>query len=397
MKTSQPVTESYTGLQRAALIVGVVALVLSLAGAVMGGWSRFFQSYLFSFNFWIGLSLGSLALLLLHHLSGARWGLSFRRVSEAAALTLPLMVLLFIPLLLALPTLYPWAQPGIVAASEVLQHKSAYLNVPFFIIRAVIYFAVWILLALAASRSRSNRTGEPAVREHRQGFGAFGLILYGLTVTFAAVDWLMSLQPLWSSTIYGLIVMLGQLLTALAFAIMLLNLLPGLSLGRRWNYLETPIPFRDLGAMLLTLVMGWTYLAFFQYLIIWAGNIPREITWYLDRSQGGWQIVAAIGAILLFGLPFLALISIRVRHNLRLLGVLGAVILAAGLLNMYWQVIPAFSPGAFSLHWLDLVVPLAMGGIWLAGFFFALARRPGLALPEREELRLTDQHEKAIP
>ena len=242
MTTDQSLTSSVDRYQRIALVVGLVGLVAGLIGAFTGSMDRFFQSYLFSFMFWLGLSLGSLAFLMIHYLTGSRWGLTMRRVHEASSSTLWLMAIMFIPLLFNLRGLYLWARPEAVQADPVLQIKSAYLNTPFFIVRAAIYFAIWIALGLVINRlsARWANSGDPAVKEKLKGLGAFGLIVYTITMSFAAIDWTLSLQPLWNSTAYGLITIIGQLLSSLAFAVMVLNFLPGLGIGRSWNLRTTP-------------------------------------------------------------------------------------------------------------------------------------------------------------
>ncbi|HVN55174.1 MAG TPA: hypothetical protein VMT46_12650 [Anaerolineaceae bacterium] len=387
MRTNQDVSISSTRLQRIALIVGLLFLVIGIVGGVLGNLERFFQSYLLAFMFWLGIGLGSLAFLLLHYLTGSRWGLAVRRITEAGAGTLWLLAILFIPLLFDLPAIFQWARPG-ATADPVIQLKSPYLNVPSFIVRAVIYFAIWIALALITNRrsARWSETEDPQARSGMQGWGAFGLILYGLTMTFASVDWMMSLEPYWHSAIFGLITIMGQVMSGLCFAVIVLILFPGLGLGRRWNFRTTPVPYQDLGALMLALVMAWAYLAYFQLLIIWAGNLPREVAWYYNRSRGGWLGVGAFVGLFQFCAPFLILLSKRIRHNLRLLAPLSALILVTYLVNLYWQIIPAFHPGQFSLHWLDIVLPIGLGGLWFATFLAVLKRRPALREEEQKAL-----------
>ena len=264
--------------------------------------------------------------------------------------------------------------------------------------RAAIYFAIWIILAVVINRlsARWANSGDPAVKEKLKGLGAFGLIVYTITMSFAAIDWMLSLQPLWNSTAYGLIVIVGQLLSSLAFAVMVLNFVPGLGIGRSWNLRTTPDTIKDLGAIMLTFVMSWAYLAYFQLLIIWAADIPREISWYIARSEGGWQVVAILIAILLFASPFAILLSFRVRHNMRLLAGLSALIAVAYLINLYWEVIPAFHPSQFSLHWLDIVMPIGLGGLWVGAFLYALKKRPVLSEVEQVSLEAKTGHEHAV-
>lgn len=398
----RPVTQAMRAAMRVSLVVGIVAAVIAVAGLFISGPGQFFQAYLFAFLFWLGISLGSLALLMIHFVAGGRWGLSVRRVAEAGAGSIWLMGLLFLPLLLGLGELFPWAPAGWQPLGEMDRLRAVYLTVPFFIVRAVIYFAVWIILALVINRrvERMAASASPEEAAERragmQGVAAFGLVLYGLTMTFAAVDWIMSLQPAWNSSIFGMVIIVGQILTAMAFALVVINLLPGFSLGRRWTYATTPVPFADLGALLLTFVLGWAYLAYFQYLIIWAGNIPREVTWFLDRINGGWNVLIIIIAIFQFVLPFAILLSFRMRHDLRVLGALGAMLLATYLVNIFWHVKPAFSPGQFAISWLDLVLPVAIGGLWLAGFFFTLLRRPQLSHEERAALNMVEEAGRAV-
>lgn len=399
MKANVPVTASFDRPMRIALIVGVAAGLLSGAGFFISGSAAFFQAYLFAFMFWIGISAGSLALLLLHLLTGSRWGLAIRRVSEAGASNLWIMAVLFVPLLFGLSTLFSWARPADVAASATLQLQTWYLNVPFFIIRAVLYFAAWILLAFFANRMVARRAaaapGESAPAGN-QGLGAGGLIVYFLTMTFAAVDWVMSLQPFWSSSVYGMLVIFGQVLAALAFSILILNLIPGLSLGKKWTHETTPIPYRDLGAMTVTLIMGWAYLAYFQLLIIWAGNLPHEISWYITRTQGGWSFLGIFIALFQFAVPFLILISGRARHNMRILAWLGGLLLFTNLVNIFWNIKPAFFT-SLSISWLDFSLPIAMGGFWIFGFLFALKRRPALTAVEAQAIDPAEEAGRSFP
>ena len=308
MSTSYSAPSNFGRPMRIAFIVGAIAALVSIAGVFLFGPGQFFQAYLVSFLFWLGISLGLLGLLLLHFVTSSRWGLTIRRIAEAGAGTIWVMAILFIPLIFGLPFLFPWARPAEVATSAQMQYQSWYLNAPFFIIRAVIYFAIWILLATLANRQVARLgnapSGDPILRGRLQALGAVGAILYVFSMFFASVDWLMSLQPSWVSTAIGFITLIGQVMAGLAFAILVLNLFPGLSLGRRWRYDMTPVPYRDLGALSLTVVMAWAYVSYFQMLIQWAGNIPREVVWYIARTNGGWSVVVWIITLFAFVLPF---------------------------------------------------------------------------------------------
>ena len=390
-------TSAYDRPMRMALIIGVAAALISLVGFFVSGATLFFQAYLFAFCFWIGASLGSLGILELHFLVGSRWGLAIRRILEAGAGSIWVMAVLFIPLLFGLAYIFPWAKPGYVANVASPGFQNAYLNVPFFIVRAVIYFAAWILLIFFTNRlSARKAAGEAGLKERLQGLGAVSLIVYVLTMSFAAIDWIMSLEPSWISTAFGLIIVTGQVLTALSFAVLVLNLLPGLSLGKRWTYATTPIPYQDLGALLLTFVLGWAYLAYFQFLIIWAGNLPREAGWYIERTTGGWLFVALFIVIFQFVIPFVILISIRARHNLRVLAWLGGLLLFTFMVTIFWHIQPAFTPGQFSISWLDIVLPVAVGGFWVAGFLHQLKRRPALTEGDQAVLMPAGEHSQVV-
>lgn len=395
MSTNRPAPSNFKRPMLIAFAVGALAVVVSIASIFISGPGQFFQAYLYSFLFWLGISLGLLGLLMLHFVTSARWGLTIRRIMEAGAGSIWVMAVLFIPVAIGAPYLFAWARPAEVAASEHMQHQTWYLNVPFFIARAVIYFAVWALLAFFANRMLarigSPRTGNPVLRGRLQGLGAFGAILYGFSIFFASVDWIMSLQSNWISTAIGVITMISQVASGLAFAILILNLFPGLSLGfaRRWRYDMTPVPYRDLGALTMTLVMAWAYVSYFQFLIQWAGNIPREVVWYIARTNGGWAVLVWMIAILAFILPFALLLTTRVRHNLRALGGVSAMVLSAHLMVNFWQVKPAFFPEGFAIGLADIALPFAMGGIWIGAFLFALSRRPALSVIDQETLNLT--------
>lgn len=360
-----------------AFMVGLLGSVAAVIGLLTSGAVQFFQSYLFAFLFWIGLSLGSLAIVMMYYVAGGRWALSIQGITAAGARTVWLMLLLFIPILLGLPDLYAWARPEQVAQNEVLQHQSIYLNTPFFIIRAAVYFIIWFGLAFGITRltARPEVQPDPGSFMRLRRLSTAGLILYVLTMSFAAIDWVMSLQPGWYSSIFGLVIILAQGLNGLAFGVMILWMLLR-SKGKMEEKPETGSQInRDLGAVMLAFVMGWAYMSFFQYLIIWAGNIPKEVVWYYNRLNGGWQLVALLIVIAQFALPFFALLSMRVRSKVRNLMLISLVIFAINAINLFWQVMPSFYPGGFHLHWLDFVLPIAMGGLWVFVFFTQLQKR----------------------
>ena len=367
-------------LQHWALVVGFWGLL----GAAIGWFlnpDQFYRSWLIGVLFCLGLSMGSLALLMLQHMSGGQWGMVGRRIFEAAARILPLVILAFVPLLFGLPRLYEWAQPERVQVDHILQIKAPYLNVPFFIGRAVLYFAIWMLCSWLLNKwSMGQDRGEVAVRpadtlRFRQ-VSAPGLVVYVLTITFAAVDWVMSLDPHWYSTIFGLIMVAGQGLSGLSLVIIVLAML------RDTEPLATylrPGHFLDLGKLLLAFVMLWAYFAFSQFLIIWAGNLPEEIPFFVNRLNNGWQYVSAAVLLGHFALPFVLLLSRDLKKRPALLAKVAAFILLMRLVDWLWLVEPMFPREGFPIHWMDVALPLGLIGVWL--FLFARTLQSRALLP----------------
>jgi len=375
-------TEStYAGLSRIlwpALIVGVIGLALCALGAYLSP-DQFFPSYLFACLFWLGISLGGMAIVMLYHLAGGAWGFVVLRVMETAAMLLPLMALLFVPLFFGLSVLYPWARPASVAGDPVLQHKSAYLDPLFFTVRVAVYFAIWIGMAYLLNRwsFEQDRTDDPALARRMRDLSRFGLVVYVLTLTFSSIDWAMSLEPDWYSTIYGLIYLAGQGIAGFSFAILVTSLL-----SRRSPLAEvlTPSRLNDLGNLLLVFVMFWAYISLSQYLLIWSGNLPEEVVWYTRRIQGGWRWVIVFVIFFQFVLPFLLLLSRRTKTTVRTLAALAALVLFVHLVDLFWLIVPPFRPQGLSFHWLDLAAPIGVGGIWVATFVWLLRRRAILPL-----------------
>jgi hypothetical protein len=433
--------------------IGAACLVACAVGAWVSP-GAFLRSYLVAYCYWLGITLGSLAIVMIQHLTGGGWGLLIRRILEAATRTLPVLTLLFVPLgaslfwptiqpgasrevdeasspnptreqpgtpraaeltnrreagedgiptaarllapsaspsLLAAATipsgsvtparLYPWTEPT-ADTDPVLRHKRLYLNEPAFLGRAVVYFALWGVLVYPLNRwsRRQEDTGDPRWSARMRLLSGPGLVLYGLSITFAAIDWVMSLQPHWFSTIFAVIFAMAQALAAMSFAIAVLSILaaqPPLAA------LITPARLRDLGNLLLMFVMLWTYTAFAQFLLTWAGNLPAEIVWYVPRTRGGWQWLAAGLLLCQFALPFLFLLFRNVKDQLRHLVWVARLILVTCFLNLFWQIVPAFPPGELWGHGLDFlaaVLALAgIGGIWMGWFLRQLNCLPLVA------------------
>ena len=373
-------TPGIASLQRNGLIVGV-------AGAVIGGLGvllqpdQFMPSWLIGFLFTFGLSMGCFALLMLQHMTGGQWGLVSRRIFEAGSRLLPLAVLLFIPIAVFAPKLYLWARPEAVRTDEILQKKEIYLNLPFFWIRAVVYFAVWLFGVMMLNRwSAQQDAGQVAVTEadtrRFRVVSAPGLLIYVVLLSLAAVDWIMSLTPHWFSTVFGLIMVVGQGLGALSFTVAVLAIL----ISREpMNGLLKARHFHDLGKLMLAFVMLWAYLSFSQFLIIWAGNLPEEIPYYLDRMRGAWQYLSLA---LIFGhfiLPFCLLLSQDLKKRPKLLARIAWFIVAIRLYDLIWLVAPTFNQGAFPISLANVGVPLALGGLWI--FLFAAQLRKRALVP----------------
>jgi hypothetical protein len=374
------------------LILGLVASTVAIVGLPFSGSTVFLQAYLFSYMFWLGLTLGCLAIAMIAYLTNSSWGQVSRPILEAGAKTIWLMLILFVPIALGLMRLYVWAVPAEVQAQPLLAHKSPYLNIPFFLIRAAVYFAVWIFLTQRLSHmARQPETySDPDRQAHFKTWSAIGIIIYFLTMTFASIDWIMSLTPDWYSTIFGLLVILAQALSA--FSLVLL-FLPRLAKQGPLNGVVSLTNYYDLGSLLLTCVMAWAYMAVSQLLIIWSGNIPEEVMWYFDRSSGGWLEVGIFVVVFQLALPFSLLIWARTKKNTRLLAGLGLLILATRLVDSFWLVAPAFSPRQFTLHWMDLVLPVAIGGLWLAAFAWFITHTP-FFIPETKTAYLNGKEVK---
>ena len=361
-----------------ALVVGLAGLAVCGVGFAIDR-DQFFRAWLIAYMLWLGVALGSMALMMIHHLSGGAWGMVVRRVWEASSRTLPLLTLLFVPVVLGMNRLYPWTHTELMQTDEILRHKALYLNPTFFVVRAVIYFTILIGFGQLMLRFslEQDATGNPQTVRSLQMVGRGAIVLYALTMTFASVDWMMSIEPHWSSTIYGLLVIGGQVLSAFAFAIAILTLLVEHDPIAQVANAER---FHDLGKMLLVFVMIYAYFAFSQFLIIWSANIPEETPWYLKRITGGWIVLAIALPLFHFFLPFFVLLSRKLKKNPRRLIIVALLMLFMRLADLYWMIAPAFSPGKFVLHWMDIAAVLGVGGVWLAAFLWQLQARPVLPL-----------------
>lgn len=368
-------------------VLGLAAFIAALIGGCFHA-QRFFVSYLAAYFFWFGLAVGCALIMMVHQLTGGRWGHPVRRILEAGLATLPLMALLFVPVLLGLSRIYPWV--GNLTDPEI-HKKSAYLNRAFFMGRAVLYFVIWSLFAwkLRTLSIEQDKTTDPTPTRRMVKHSAAGLVIFPLLATFAYIDWVMSIEPRWHSTIFPLVILAGQMLVGYAFVIVAARIFdnePAL------QNVATKARFHQLGNLLLTFVLFWTYLAFAQLLVIYSANEPKEIAWYLHRLGGGWKGVGAFVVLFNFFVPFALLLFRAAKRSETALPLLAASLLAVQLLYTYWLIVPSF-PELAGASWMDLVTPVAVGAIWLGAFLWLLNRAPLVPLNDprtREEMLYAD-------
>jgi hypothetical protein len=355
-------------IQQRALIVGAVGLIGCVAGAVLD-LEQFLHSYLFGYVFWLGLGLGAFALLTLHNLVGGGWGFSIRRVLESSTKTIPILALLFLPILLGMGHIYEWSHADVVAHDKGLAHKALYLNTTFFIVRVVFYFVIWWGLSTLLLRKMRRQEESGGIFDPRglQNYSAATLIILFLTGTFAAFDWLMSLDPHWYSTVYGMIFMVDAALSTFGFAIMMLVMMMNSSSSFGGRIKQVYV--HDLGNLLFAFTMLWAYLSVSQLIILWSGNIPEEVLWYSHRIGGGWQVFPIILVIFHFAVPFLVLLLRKTKRTPKLLARVALLVIVMRFIDLYWLITPAFSPDHFHFSWIDIATPLFVGGAWL--WYFA--------------------------
>lgn len=362
-------------LRKTGLLIGLSGLILCCVGFVFER-RIFYISYLFAFLFWTSLSLGCLYFAMIHYLTAGRWGFPARRFLEAAFMTLPLMAVFLAPVFFGLHELYPWTHPEMVATDEILRQRTAYENLPAFVIRGVVFFIIWILIAwiLRKWSLKQDTTNDVSPTIKIRTLSGPAIAIVPLTASFAFLDWGMTIEPNWSSTIFPVIILSGQMLMAVAFTIVLLawvrNDVPFSGIGQK--------PFHDFGSLLLAFVMFWTYVAFSQVLIIYSANLPHEIGWYLRRIANDWVYLVGFIALFHFFAPFFLLLFRRVKTNIPLLATIAALVFTVHAIEMFWVIAPTFY-SHIQIHWTDFAAWLGIGGIWLAAFSGNLSRHPLLA------------------
>lgn len=376
--------------------LGLAFGILGLAGCCLGyvfNRGPLFVSWLFAFLFWTSLSLGCFYCGMIHYLTAGKWGFAARRFLEAGYMTLPLMVILVIPVFFGLHYLYPWARPEEVSADKILRQRAAYENAPLFIIRAGVFFGIWIFIACVLRRwsLRQDTTSNPASTIRMRKLSGPLVAIAPLTASFAFLDWAMTVEPDWSSTIFPVIQLAGQMLIAIAFVIIMLA----------WTRNDVPFtnfaekPFQDLGSLLLAFVLFWTYVAFSQVLLIYSANLPHEIGWYLRRIANDWIWIVGVIGMFHFFAPFLVLLFRGVKLNVPALAVVALFVFAVHALETFWMIAPSFYP-RIEIHWTDFAAWFGIGGIWLAIFAGNLNRHPLLARndPRTEQLIAEAAHAK---
>lgn len=382
--------------QRRALIAGVVAFAICVIGAFFQP-ASFFRAYLAVYQFLLGLALGSMVIVMIHHLTGGAWGFVVQRILEAGMRTLPYLTVLFIPIAFGLSSLYPWARPDEVAVDKDLQHKEIYLNIPFMLGRSFGFLVLWIIFVLLLDTwsRRHDQTRDDRYAWWQQALSGPALIIFGITMTFAAVDWLMSLEPKFHSTIFGPLIATGQIQSAHAVGLVALWwLAPRTPIAQ----VISPKALSDLGNLLFTFLVVWAYMVWFQFMLIWIANLPYEVLWYLPRSRGGWQWVAYALFVLHFAIPFFLLLFRDLKQHLPTLAKVAALMIVTQLAYNYYLVMPAFPDTTIVEHWMDFLTPIAIGGLWFGCYIHELKRRPILAREledQAEAMHLKHEDEEA--
>ncbi len=388
-----PAPESVSRFQTRAFGVGAIALILAILGGLRSP-ASFYHSYLMSYLLVLGLTLGSLGLVMLQHLTSGHWGIIIRRPAESATRTLPLIAIFFVPIaLFGMKYLYgEWLDPKAVQEHPLSHFQQSYLTHSGYLIRAVIYFAVWLGLMFIFniwSKEQDINQKDRALRQRFKMLAGPGIILYVFGMTFAAIDWVMSLSPHWASTIYGFIIVGGQLISSMSLMIAVVVLLS------RYEPLAgilQPRHLHDLGKLLLAFVMLWAYFDFSQLLIIWSGNLPEEISFYRTRLYGEWAIIAVVVVVFHFFVPFLLLLSQDLKRRAQVLSKIAIWLILMRLVDLFWMTRPEFTSSAVPT-WLDLVLPIALGGLWLGFFAFNLKQCPLLPLGDPKLAEAIEHHE----
>ena len=369
-----PLIEQINTIRKRALIAGVVAIAVC-AIALFTDPRSFFTSYLVGYTYWWQFAVGGLGLVLLHQLVGGNWGVPVRPILSAATSTMLPLAVLAVPIYLGVDYIFPWTNPEYIHSNHLLEQKTFFLNKPFFVMRAPIYFGIWLFLGFTlntATKRQMRATGLPNA-EGLKFISGIGLLALFLSATFASFDWIMSLDPLWYSTIYGALVIVGGGVSMFALCAAVAALLPFQLKGENNTiYSAARGTLGDLGTLLLAFIMLWTYFAFSQYLIIWNGDLPEEISWYMIRREHGWAIVSFVIGLFHFVVPFFCLMSREFKETPKLLGGLALGILVMRLVDVFWNIVPSLERTGFQIAWTDPFAVVGIGGLWTAAFLWKL-------------------------
>jgi len=371
-----------TGHGNRLILAGIVVIVLSALGYFIDS-AQFYFSYLVAYVFWVSVGLGALFFVMLQHLTGAVWSIVLRRLTESIMIALPFMFILFLPLAFGMHDLYHWSRSEVVQQDALISQKTGYLNIPFFLVRTAIYFASWFLIARKLFKTSIEQDQKPdgsQIAAMRKVSGP-GMVVFALTTSFAAFDWLMSLDAHWFSTIFGLYFFAGGFLAALAGVTLI-----GILLAKR-NILKDIITtehYHDLGKLLFGFTIFWGYMAFSQYFLIWYANIPEETIWYAHRWEGSWKIFSLTLVFGHFLIPFLLLMARASKRNLTLLGLLTAWILIMHWIDLYWITMPVHHHHGIHLSWLDFTLLIGMGAVFLGIFWRYFSSNPLVPVGERD-------------
>ena len=383
-------------IQQRSLVIGVLGAIATIAGAFLAPGS-FYSAYLIGFMFWLGLSLGCMAILMLYHMVGGKWGTVIRRMLESGMMVLPLMAVLFLPIVLNLPKLYFWARPDVLAKDpKIADIANSYLHfggLDGIFARYIIYFVIWIGMAYFLNRwSTEQDTPEGGAKAtlRFRALSGLGLVIYSFSISFAVIDWVMSLQARWISTIYGFIFIAGEALSAYCFVVVIESIL----IKRKpVSEFLTTTEVHDHGKFMLTFVMLWAYFNFSQLLIIWSGNLPEEISWFIPRMNGGWGAVAMLLVLFQFAVPFALLLSRGLKKNVHQLALVASLLIVMRMVDIFWHIEPALHPHEFHLSWIHFAVIAGIGGLWMAYFFRNLRARPLLAIYAPQTIKHLASHE----
>lgn len=367
-------------LGKISLLIGLAGLAASFFGLTIDR-AQFFHSYLTAFSFWVQVGLGGLFFTMLHHLTGAKWGIVLRRMTESIGLTLPMLAVLFIPLAFGMHDLYHWTHAEAVAEDHLLQGKAGYLNVPFFLIRTGVYFTIWTVIAVMLHRVSLRQDKNPTdllIKKMRK-ISAPGMLLFALTITYSSFDWLMSLDPHWYSTIFGVYIFSGTFLAILSFMVLIGRYLN--SKGLLVNDI-TVEHYHDVGKFMFAFIIFWAYMAFSQYFLIWYANIPEETVWFLNRWKGTWKTVSLVIIFGHFAIPFVIMIFRASKRSRIILPIMAVMLLVMRFVDIHWLVLPNLHHDDAAFSWMDFTTMVGIGGIFVWFFWKRFTAHPLVPIGE---------------